>query len=284
MQIDTERKIETYQQIEEYFSSDQHSYVNTEIDSGVALVTLNDPERLNCLSGSLTIQLRTTIERLNQDPSIRAVVLTGQGPAFSAGGDMELMGMAHEALHSNASEGATIMRNWIRLQFGGVARGIRNSEKIYITAINGAAAGVGLAFAFASDMILASDKARIVLAFSKIGLVPEVGSNWHLTRMLGYQKAMELFLDGGEINATKALDMGLVNRVVDHDHLLSTAKDMARKTLEYPPHLLSMTKSLMHRANDVDWASAIEMEEYAEALCFTTAFHQQRVAAFGKGR
>lgn len=113
-------------------------------------------------------------------------------------------------------EGATAMWSWIRYQFGGVVRLITRSDKVFVAAVGGAAAGVALAFALACDLIVASERARLLLAFGKIGLVPEVGTSWLLTRRLGYQKTFELFVGGEILTADEAARLGLVNQVVGH--------------------------------------------------------------------
>jgi 2-(1,2-epoxy-1,2-dihydrophenyl)acetyl-CoA isomerase len=174
---------------------------------------MDDPENMNALSGTLTVQLRDTLEASLRDPAVRAVVLTGSDPAFSVGGDWKLMtGRAHS--YAERDEGTTGLWQWIRYQFGGIARLITQSDTPVIAAINGAAAGVALAWALNCDLILASDRARLVTAFGRIGLVPEVGTNWLLTRRLGYAKAFELFVRGNVLSAAEALDLGLVNEVL----------------------------------------------------------------------
>ncbi|MCG8609227.1 MAG: enoyl-CoA hydratase/isomerase family protein [Pseudomonadales bacterium] len=277
---DLSESFETYRDVEAYFSNTEHNYVKEQTFDGTTLLTLNDPERLNCLSGYLTIQLGNAIERLNKDPECKAIIITGTGNAFSAGGDMALMGIAHKALNQKADEGATIMRNWIRLQFGRVARSIRSSEKLYISAVNGPAAGVGLAFVFASDLIYLANNASLVPAFGKIGLVPEVGSNWFLSRGLGYQKAFEYFLKGTPIPASTAYELGLINAVVDPADLIQYCVERAHEYTQLPMPLISMTKNLLQKASDIDWSSMIDIEEYAEAVCFTTQYHQRAVSAF----
>src|SRR5919197_3366818 len=108
---------------------------------------------------------------------------------------------------------------WIRWQFGGVVRTIAKSDKVFIAAVNGAAAGVGLAFALASDLVLASERARFVSAFMKIGLLPEVGTSWLLTRRIGYQRTFELFAGGRELSGKEAVRLGFANAVVPHEEL-----------------------------------------------------------------
>ena len=138
-----------------------------------AIVTLDDPEKLNPLSSQLTVQLHDELAALAAEPEIRAIVLTGRDPAFSAGGDLRLMVDAGQGM-LNAPAGATDIWRWIRGQFGAIARLITRTDKAFIAAVNGPAAGVGLAFALACDVIVLSEAARIVPAFGKIGGVKVV--------------------------------------------------------------------------------------------------------------
>lgn len=176
--------------------ADERTLVTVERGDGHALVRMDDPKTLNALSAPLTIQLHDALAELAADDSIRAVILTGADPGFSAGGDLRLMEEHAHPMVDDSDGGATEAWRWIRRQFGGVTRTIVKADKPFVAAVNGAAAGVGLAFALACDLIVASDRARLVPAFGRIGLVPEVGTSWLVTRRVGYQRAFELFAEG----------------------------------------------------------------------------------------
>ena len=186
--------------------------VLVERDGAHATVTLNDPDRLNPLSAELTVRLRGVLTELAADESLRAVVLTGRDPAFSAGGDLRLMRDSARPMLEGGG-GAPELWRWIRMEFGGIARLITRTDKAFVAAVNGAAAGVGLAFALACDLILVSERARLVPAFGRIGLLPEVGTSWLLTRRLGYQRAFELFAGGAHLTGADASELGLANSV-----------------------------------------------------------------------
>lgn len=151
-----------------------------------ALVTLDEPDRLNVLSAPLVRQLRLALADLVADNDIRAVVLTGADPGFSAGGDLRMMRAAIDNRYR--AEGTADVWRWIRREFGGIARLIAGSDTIFVAALNGPAAGVGLAWALTCDLTIASERAVIVPAFARLGLIPEVGTSWALTRRLGYQE------------------------------------------------------------------------------------------------
>src|SRR5271155_3383141 len=240
-----------------------------------AVVTLDDPGKLNVLSAPLVQQLKTAREELVGDRAIRAIVLTGADPGFSAGGDLRMMDEAPEALASG--EGATDIWRWIRYEFGGIVRLIARSDTAFIAAINGPAAGVGLAWALTCDLAIASEHARIVPAFGRLGLLPEVGTSWALTRRLGYQGAFAYYAGGEHLDAGGAQELGLVYEVVPHGELLGAADAWCTRIAALPPHAIAMTKPLLRAAADASWDQALVMEEFAEPQCFTTGAFQESV-------
>jgi 2-(1,2-epoxy-1,2-dihydrophenyl)acetyl-CoA isomerase len=233
-----------------------------------AVVTLAEPDRLNTLSAPLVGQLRRALERLVRDHELRAIVLTGEDPAFSAGGDLRMMDSA--IAHLGDSAGVTDVWRWIRHEFGAIARLIAHCDKTFIAAINGPAAGVGLAWALSCDLAIASERAVIVPAFGKLGLLPEVGTSWALTRRLGYQGAYAYYLRGEHIDAQRALALGLVQEVVAHDALLDAADGWCERASAMPEHAMEMTKPLLRAVADASWDGALALEEFAEPSCFTT--------------
>ncbi len=269
----------SYEELVAEAEADPRVLVRVARDGAVATVTLDDPRKYNVLSAPLTVQLRRRLETLVADRSVRVVVLTGTDPAFSAGGDVRLMAKAAR-IREEGDDGAVGLWRWIRRQFGGVARLIAQSDTIFVAAVNGAAAGVGLAFVYASDLVVASERARLVPAFGNIGLVPEVGTSWFLTRRVGYQRAFELFVSGRELSGTEAAAMGLVNAVVPHERLLDEARAWAARIVDVPDAIVSLAKPLLRRAADAPWEQAIAMEEFAEPMCFTTAGHRDAVRVF----
>ena len=242
-----------------------------------AVVTLDESDRLNVLSAPLVRQLRRALVALDADADVRTVVLTGADPGFSAGGDLKMMKVAVESL--GESVGVAVVWRWIRREFGGIARLIAGSDTIFIAALNGAAAGVGLAWALTCDLVIASDRAVIVPAFGRLGLIPEVGTSWALTRRLGYQGALAYYLRGDHIDADTALRLGLVQEVVEHDGLLAAADEWSSRIASLPPHAVAMTKPLLRATADADWNAAITLEEFAEPTCFTTAAFADSVRA-----
>lgn len=236
-----------------------------------AVLTMADPGKLNILSAPLMLQLQEQGERLARDPEVRSIVLTGDGPAFSAGGDLRMMQRAVDQFGDDEdTEGAFMPYQWIRYRFGAFARLIAKSDKAWIAALNGPAAGVGLAFALTADLAIAAEDAVIVPAFGKLGLVPEVGTSWALTRALGYRKAFEFYVGGEHIDARRAAELGLVNEVVPGGELLARANAWCDRIAGLPSHALPIAKPLLRASADASWDQSLTMEELAEPICFTT--------------
>ena len=250
---------------------DERTLVRVDHRDDRVTLTLNDPDRLNPLSAGLNLQLQDRLQEIARDPQIRSVVITGEDPAFSAGGDLRMMLDGNRAIRDSEHPADTADSwRWIRRQFGGVVRTIASTDKLFVAAINGPAAGVGLAFALACDVVIASEHPILVPAFGRLGLVPEVGTSWFLTRRLGYHGAIEYYLRGDQIDATEALTLDIVSEVHPHDTLLAGADAWCDRAAGLPAHALEMTKSLLRAAADAPWEEALRLEEFAEANCFST--------------
>lgn len=260
----------TYAEVVEAARAEERELVHVARRADRAVVTLDEPDKRNVLSAAMTLQLHDALRELVDDESIAAIVLTGTDPAFSAGGDLRMMEAAVASL-SAGGDGSTLMWRWIRRQFGGIVRLIAGTDTPVIAAVNGAAAGVGLAFALASDLIVASERATLVPAFGRIGLIPEVGTSWLLARRLGHQRAFAFYALGEHVDARAAQELGLVLEVVPHEELLAAADRWCDRLAELPPYAPRMAKVLLRQAADMTWDQALATEELAEPSCFTTA-------------
>lgn len=266
--------------IEDATESGGRRFVSVEHGGDRAIVRLDDPGKLNVLSGQLMLQLRETCEELARDPEVRAIVLTGEGTAFSTGGDLRMMQTAIDQFGADDDdEGATLPWQWIRYQFGGMVRLIARTDKAFVAAINGPAAGVGLAFALTCDIALAAEGAVLVPAFGRLGLVPEVGTSWALTRALGYRRAFQFYVGGEHLDADRAAELGLINEVVPAEELMVRAAEWCDRIAELPPHALPIAKPLLRSAADASWEESLTTEEFAEPMCFTTRGFADGVAA-----
>src|SRR5262249_42899425 len=266
-----------YEELVDGGRTHEQQLVDVQLADARAVVTLQDADKLNVLSAPLVVQLRSALETLVADPAIRAIVLTGADPGFSAGGDLRMMDRPPETTASD--EGPSDIWRWIRYQFGGIARLIARSDTAFIAAINGPAAGVGLAWALTCDLAIASERARIVPAFGRLGLLPEVGTSWAITRRLGYQGAFAYYATGEQLDAGRARELGLVHEVVAHERLLARAEEWCERIAALPAHAIAMTKPLLRAAADGSWETTLTMEEFAEPTCFTTGAFQDSVRA-----
>jgi 2-(1,2-epoxy-1,2-dihydrophenyl)acetyl-CoA isomerase len=278
--METTTKPRSYAELIDQGAATEESFVRVEQREDRAVVTLDDPGKLNVLSAPLMLQLRGALEELAADDAIRAVVLTGAGKGFSTGGDLRLMDNAVRRFQLPEDEdGATSPWRFIRYQFGAVVRTIARTDKLFVAAVNGPAAGVGLAFALSCDVAVASERAVLVPAFGRLGLLPEVGTSWALTRRLGYHRTLQFYVAGRHIEAEEALELGLVHEVVPHDQLAAAADRWCDYAAELPAHALQMTKPLLRAAADSTWEGSLTMEEFAEPIAFTTGDFARSVQA-----
>jgi 2-(1,2-epoxy-1,2-dihydrophenyl)acetyl-CoA isomerase len=229
-----------------------------EVDQGIAKITLNLPEVRNALSVEIRLGLGEMFKKLGQEEAVKAIILTGSGKAFCAGGDIRTM------------EGETAVSGRLRLKRGhGLIKTMLGLEKPIIGAINGIAAGAGVSIAMACDLVVASEEARFVLSFSKIGLVPDLGLFYTLPLRIGVAKAKELMFFGDPIEAHEAERLGMVNRVVAADKLEETVKALALRLANGPGQSYAMIKSaLNHWPTDLD--SLLEMEATMQAVAFSS--------------
>lgn len=214
-----------------------YEQVLTETRGRVGIVTLNRPERLNALSGTMDREMREAIEACNQDPGIGAVVFTGAGRAFCAGADMGGWKRGIEA-RERGEEAERLGRgveNWVQF--------VLRSKPI-VVAINGPSIGAGLTITLPCDIRIASDQARLSMRFVRVGVIPELASTRILTHIVGLSQALELMLSGRIIDAQEAGRIGLVNRVVPQDSLLDAAVETAAEIAFNPAESVRAIKEL----------------------------------------
>lgn len=243
----------------------------------VLSLRMNRPETLNALSGAMLLALRKAFEGATRDREVRAVVLTGEGRAFSSGGDVKEMAERRQARGSDL--GADLREHYVPL-----VRAIRACPKPVIAALNGTAAGAGLSLALACDLRIAADDARLLVAFVRIGLVPDAGGLFFLSRLCGLGKAIELALTGDAIDAVEAHRIGLVNAVVPRDELLAAGLLRAQAFSEGPAETYALIKRGLERALSLDLEQTLEMEAHLQTLAGRTADHQEAVRAFVEKR
>lgn len=240
-----------------------------EVNEGVATLTLNRPEVMNALTFEVYAQLRDLFAELRRDDNVRAVILTGAGDNFCSGGDVhEIIG---ELLKRNMQEHLEFTR-----MTGAVVENMRRLDKPIIAALNGMTAGAGSVLALASDLRIASDRARFAFLFTKVGLTgADMGAGYLLPKIVGLGRAFELLLLGDTIDAATAERYGLVNRVVPPPDLLPTAQQIAARLASGPTLAVSMTKHMLNHELNMDLASAIEAEAQAQALLLMGDAHRE---------
>ena len=202
-----------------------------EVDGAVAILTLNRPESLNAMNPEMLETMHGVASRAADDPAVRCVVITGAGRAFSAGGDVKAM--ADRSSAGGAALPGTDPAAALRQQEE-ISRLLQEMSKPTICALNGVAAGAGMSVALAADLRIASDQARIVTAFSRVGFSGDFGGTWLLQRLVGPAKAKELYFLSTPIDAAEALRLGLVTKVVPHATLMEETLALARQLAAGP--------------------------------------------------
>ena len=248
--------------------------LRVEIDGPVATLTLDRPDALNALTVPVKLALREALGSLAGDRSVRAVILTGAGRAFCAGQD----------LAEREQPDAAPLEAEVRERYNPIIRALRSMGQPVIAAVNGVAAGAGASLAFACDLRIAAEEARFVLAFGRIGLVPDSGATWFLPRIVGPAKATELALLGDAVDAAEALRIGLVSRVVPGDQLMAEARSIAGRLADGAPLALSLTKAALQRSLTIDLDQALEGEAKLQGIAGASADHAEGLAAFREKR
>jgi len=246
------------------------------IENGIATITLDRPKVYNALTLEIYAQLRDLFEDLRYEDEVQAVVITGAGKAFCAGGDVyEIIG---ELLEREMREHLEFTR-----MTGALVGNMRLLEKPIIAAINGIAAGAGAVIALASDMRVMSEEAKFAFLFSKVGLTgADMGSAYLLPRIVGSGRAMEILMLGDDVDAVTALQIGLANRVVEPDDVMDTALEIAQRLVEGPTFAHGLTKRMVNNEWKMDLISALEAEAQAQALMMMGEDHRRFFEAFKK--
>ena len=230
-----------------------------EVDGAVATITLNRPERLNALTFEVYTELRDAFRALDTEPGCRAIVITGAGRAFCSGGDVEdiigaLLGRDLKALHE-----------FTRLTCD-LILAMRRCRRPIVGALNGTVAGAGAVIAAACDMCIASESAKIAFLFTKVGLSgADMRAAWLLPRIVGYGLASEMLLRGEFMDAKRAYDIGLYNRVVAQGQVLTDARAMAEQLARGPSMALGVTKQALEAEATLDLEAALAYEAEVQA-------------------
>lgn len=254
------------------------------IEDGVGAIVLNRPEARNALSEALTPALRRTVARFAAADEVGAVVVTGAGSAFCAGGDVKGMARSRGALGDakprSVEEAAADLRHRQRTLTGALVA----MRKPTVAALPGPAAGAGLALALACDIRFAARSAFVSTGYARVGLTGDYGINWLLTRLVGTGRARELMFTAARVDAETCERYGLVNRVFDDDALMAETMAFARRLAAGPRAALAGIKDNLDRASSGGFLSALDGEAEVLVRAARTADHREAVRAFVEKR
>jgi len=250
-----------------------------ERDGKVAILTLNNPTKLNALSLEMRQILIARVPQLVRDPEVGCILITGAGRGFSSGGDFSTSDSTRSAVTTR--ESFRTAHTWIRELVGG--------ETMVVTAVNGPAAGAGFGVALLGDYIICSDQAFFRSGFPSAGLAPDYGLGWTLPRAVGAVRAREILFSNRKVGAAEAVRIGLVTRVVPHDELMTEALAAARMLADMP-YAMGMAKRMVRRSFETHLDAFLDEEAFSQAVAFgsqdfvegSKAFQQKRPPAFKK--
>ena len=250
-----------------------------QIKDGVAVLTMNRPERLNAMSRAMLEAMDGALVRLAADSEIGAVVRTGAGKGFCAGGDVKAMAEGTEFAGSSLEERAQQLR--ARME---VSRWLHEMPKPTIAMVRGAAAGAGLSLALACDLRIASDTAKFTTAFAKVGYSGDFGGSYFLTRLVGTARARELYFTAELLDASRALAIGLVNRVVADADLERETLELAARLAKGPRIAYRYIKRNMNAAENGTLAELLDLEAWHHSRTGATEDHREAARAFVEKR
>jgi len=256
-------------------------HIILERKEGVATLTLNRPEKLNAINRKMMEELESAVVEIVKDRDMRVLVITGAGRAFCSGADVGDMAQAAAPIEFRY---ATQMAHKILLA-------LTDLEKPVIAKVNGVAVGIGCSLALSADIIIASEDAQFSLIFSRIGLIPDGGSLFHLPRLVGPAKAKELIFTAKMVDAKEAERIGLINKAVPADELDNEVNTLAKKLAEGPTVAFGIAKKIINKGLSMDLSSVLECEAFGQTIAGTTedaregfmAFLEKRKAEF-KGK
>lgn len=237
-----------------------------EVGSGIGSITLNRPDKLNSFNMQMHKEFIDVLRKAERDAAVRCIVITGAGRGFCAGQDLGALGTGP-------------ISDIVRNNYNVWVSKIRTMEKPVLAAVNGVAAGAGCSLALACDLVVMSDKASLVQAFVKVGLVPDTGASYMLPRLIGYHKAMELALFGDKVSAQQAQDLGLCNRVVPEAEFAQTVGEWAGR-LARGPRSMGWIKRQFSRGLEQSFEDVLELEAYGQEAAAATADAKEAIQAF----
>ena len=240
------------------------------VENGVGIVKFNRPDVFNSFNREMALQFITVLQEFSENEEVRAVYLSGEGKAFSAGQDLK------EVTDPEGPEISTIVSE----HFNPIIRHIREIEKPVVSAVNGVAAGAGANIALAGDIVVAHEHASFVQAFSKIGLIPDSGGTWTLPRLIGFQKASALMMLGEKISAEEAERLGMIYKVFSADEFEEQSLALAQKLAKMPTKGLGLTKRALNSSFENTLEAQLGIEDVLQTEASNSYDYKEGVAAF----
>ena len=238
--------------------------------SGLATITFNRPDKYNSFVREMALEVQKVLDDASADPNIRCILITGCGKAFSAGQDLV------EATDPEGPE----MTKIVKEHYNPIIIRIREMEKPVIAAVNGVAAGAGANIALACDIVVATQSANFIQAFSKIGLIPDSGGTFFLPRLIGWQRASAIMMTGQKISAEEACQMGMIYKVYPDDHFSEEVRILTEMMVNLPTRGLGLTKKALNVSAGNDLYTQLAMEDTLQTEAGTTSDYKEGVQAF----
>lgn len=256
------------------------------VDGNVGVISFNRPERRNALSNGIYDGFASVLPSMAADPEVSVVMVTGNGGAFCAGGDVKGMHEANSSGQAREGQPAGIEDRiaFLRGRQRQLSLALHEFPKPVIAALPGPAAGAGLSIALAADIRLAAERAILVTAFANVGASGDFGGSWFLTQLVGTAKAKELYFTSPRLSAAEAQDLGIVNQVMADDGFDDAALAWCQNMAERAPIALRYMKENLNRALHADLATALDAEASAMVRAMSTADHREAAAAFVEKR
>lgn len=243
-----------------------------DIQNNIATITLNRPDVYNAFNDPLSYELQDALKKVEKDPEVRAVVLTGAGKAFSSGQDLKAAMDANGAPRN--------LGDSLHKRYNPIIRAIRNMPKPVICRLNGVAAGAGCSLALACDVIIAAENASLIEIFINIALVLDSGSSYFLPRTVGYHRAFELATKATKLSATEAMQLGLINKVVKPEELDAAVQAEAEFYANAPTKAIGLLKKMLTKGITDDLDAVLDYEAYCQEIAGKTADNVEGVQAF----
>ncbi len=246
------------------------SSILSEIKNGVAIITLNRPDKFNSFNREMALLLQHKLDECAENAEVRCIYIIGSGKAFCAGQDIgELVG-----------DNAIGLEKILNEHYNPIVTRIRELKKPVVAAVNGVAAGAGANIALCCDIVLAAQSATFIQAFSKIGLVPDSGGTFFLPRLIGWQKASALMMLGDKVEAEEAEKMGMIYKVFQDESFVAESLAIAETLAQMPTKALAGIKKLLSNSFSSNWSEQLFLEDVAQQKAAKTDDYKEGIAAF----